>query len=1313
MDFIVKLLFLGGKYISQAAGRTILEIYNRSVKLGRHMSVQYEKTSEIIKPYDNMLELLNERVKENSDDDVHLAYINDELKKQLEDHLKRVPKIKSEEINELASDNSISSQSSWRDNDSTLTLAEDVHEDTFTAGENGLVSKDFEYDKMYTDLCKDLSNVIVKNTSVDCPIDHIAMSTKHNIAFKTSQTNEVLESYNYLASHGTSIIDHKFAASSGDEKTTSSENLKSNSREFMEPISQPFHFEYFNRYRKSCRCNPLSSLYKADPSYMKYLVDRLPSDSYYKAKAIGNNGVDAAVMPTTKEQNRCNYANADEIIQMNNKEIIKGLVEEIENRMVLLKKNNEHFKTFEKKLHDRIVKSKVQQISKDVKLRSSILSQNTIHYNKFENKLEKKLKGVVNNLVTHRTLSSGNVGSSKHDLDEGIREIIDLLKVNEKEFQKLEQKVTQRLIRNGLNNDNLANLKERKSFMQKRCLSNYDEADRKERAKILEINKRVFEKFEKDMRSIVILEKNKPMDKDDKLISERLAKYHVKVHNDGTFNEVLNMERLQFNDFPFTKLKTKTTKRKEKKTFRHCPSMENTMEDIRERANIIQANAKAFELFESKMNNLTQTNLPKFLTSNTFNGNNRDSDKKSKGAKIANEFDSTQIINTLKEVLDNSTIFKAPKSNSRINRDIKAINEVNFDLTSNLGKIEKVLSGKEVQTQRGIGVMHEKPKEIRQICERKKDEPLSRIPKKFECSEKNVDGKKDQKLEGNSKKHNKKPTDPQFKPDIKNDDENDESFLVTMQRLQEMTAQYRKKLSKNASHKSGKPNANMDCKSAEAYEQNTNDNQNKVKSPQLCEKGKPNSSEISTANLKGFQGSRIPKFYDQATSGSPKRDNAMDLKRTKSEGSSNMFDNESVRVAANKRNENPIKIEETEDQSTCELGNTDRKLNSSVRHDKDGKVPFKDQAKLSKVNMSHVKESALPRHGKQRDDNNTKTSTLSSTDQATQKPELDRKEGIVEFTSKHSNDVDFDKRIGKSKTDKATINKERPSNQTERSKKNYVTACKVPRENESKLPQPNSNTFNCAKDNDGKSMFKKCYNEKTKVGEKVSTPKSMQTKNQEIGKGAQKDITSSNEVKNFPNERQQSLDLEKKYYDKSKPTASFSIPSKAREQDALIKKEKHESKKIFEQDSLRNPQAATKLKNIEIPKEGILIDKAKACEEKHEINQKNSTGNLNKTNQNVNVANKSKTPKKLVRNSTPSTNPSTFKIKGKQIVDNDGKPATKAKINSPTASHNFPTTSHDFPTSHLKKKIESSSKSLKVAKNEPEKEVEYSGKCNA
>ncbi|XP_022911137.1 reticulocyte-binding protein homolog 2a-like [Onthophagus taurus] len=66
MDLIVKFLFLSGKYITCAAGKTILELINQSVRIKRHVSRKYEHITQMVGPYDNMLELMNARIEENT-----------------------------------------------------------------------------------------------------------------------------------------------------------------------------------------------------------------------------------------------------------------------------------------------------------------------------------------------------------------------------------------------------------------------------------------------------------------------------------------------------------------------------------------------------------------------------------------------------------------------------------------------------------------------------------------------------------------------------------------------------------------------------------------------------------------------------------------------------------------------------------------------------------------------------------------------------------------------------------------------------------------------------------------------------------------------------------------------------------------------------------------------------------------------------------------------------------------------------------------------------------------------------------------------
>lgn len=315
MDFIVKLLFLGGKYISQAAGRTILEIYHRSRELGRQMSVQYEKASEIIKPYDNMLELLHERAKETSEDDIHFANMNDTLKKQLEEHLKQMPKIKWEQINELIKDDVLSTEmkKEWKNNESKSTLDGDERNDSFTSAEdnyarieNSFLTKDLEYDNMYTDLCKDLSGcVAVKPLQVGNHIGQMEMfSPIKNIAFPTNESVKNVD----VTSHGVDNSSKEYTPIVLDDLEKKINDVK---REMFginidtnKEVEDGFNLEYLKKMQKTDGTTPLSSLYGKDASYMKYLVDQSPSNSYFNVNAISDQTVQVSstTSPGSKEQ---------------------------------------------------------------------------------------------------------------------------------------------------------------------------------------------------------------------------------------------------------------------------------------------------------------------------------------------------------------------------------------------------------------------------------------------------------------------------------------------------------------------------------------------------------------------------------------------------------------------------------------------------------------------------------------------------------------------------------------------------------------------------------------------------------------------------------------------------------------------------------------------------------------------------------------------------------------------------------------------------------------------------------------------------
>lgn len=303
MDFIVKLLFLGGKYISQAAGRTILEIYHRSKEIGRHMSIRYERASEIIKPYDNMLELINDRAREETtEDDVHLAFMNDELKKQLEEHLKHIPmKIRSEQINELCKKDATSTEikKEWKN-----VLVDESNEDTFATVDDSFVPKDFEYDNMFTDLCKDLSKVTMKNFSENNCRSKVVEFPSMNIAFKTSQTYEVQESLKIsseITKESSKDEDLKPVVLEDLERKINTSNIEV--FQFNSSIKTKDETRFNMQYFKESGPNPLTSLYNKDASYMKYLVDQSPANSYFNTKAIRDEKVkEVDDVPNSKEQ---------------------------------------------------------------------------------------------------------------------------------------------------------------------------------------------------------------------------------------------------------------------------------------------------------------------------------------------------------------------------------------------------------------------------------------------------------------------------------------------------------------------------------------------------------------------------------------------------------------------------------------------------------------------------------------------------------------------------------------------------------------------------------------------------------------------------------------------------------------------------------------------------------------------------------------------------------------------------------------------------------------------------------------------------
>lgn len=398
---------------------------------------------------------------------------------------------------------------------------------------------------------------------------------------------------------------------------------------------------------------------------------------------------------------------------------MRGLQQEIENRMLIIRKNKEHFKNFERNLHRKIIKSKIRQIANDVESRSSIINQNASHYNVFESKLEKNLKRKVNKILTKRKLSSGRISNRKEDLADNIKEISDLLKINDKEFRRLERKITQILLRRGLDGVLDVNFKEINKPVCKSCFSNSDEEDRREREKILEINRKVFDKFEKDMSNIVILEKNTKIDENDKLVSEKFSKYRVntsKLSNNVLAKHYKSEIESDFSQPPLKRILSTRDK-----------------DDIRERANIIEANAKAFELFEKCLKNTTTTkpncNMQPFrnLTSKSgdeSSGKNKDGlfNEEKNFDDFNDDLESTKVIKTLKELLEKSSIFKAPKSYTRSNKinlsqtDFVKIKKGVPQKSFNREKIPRYVSPVKTEHQdkdkkKSIGVMNEKPKD--------------------------------------------------------------------------------------------------------------------------------------------------------------------------------------------------------------------------------------------------------------------------------------------------------------------------------------------------------------------------------------------------------------------------------------------------------------------------------------------------------------------------------------------------------------------------------------------------------------------------
>lgn len=64
MDYFVKLLFISGRFLTQVAGKTILEVYYKSIDLHKNLTVKYYKATQLAGAHDNMLDLINMRVQE-------------------------------------------------------------------------------------------------------------------------------------------------------------------------------------------------------------------------------------------------------------------------------------------------------------------------------------------------------------------------------------------------------------------------------------------------------------------------------------------------------------------------------------------------------------------------------------------------------------------------------------------------------------------------------------------------------------------------------------------------------------------------------------------------------------------------------------------------------------------------------------------------------------------------------------------------------------------------------------------------------------------------------------------------------------------------------------------------------------------------------------------------------------------------------------------------------------------------------------------------------------------------------------------------
>ncbi|KAK9730033.1 hypothetical protein QE152_g15569 [Popillia japonica] len=423
--------------------------------------------------------------------------------------------------------------------------------------------------------------------------------------------------------------------------------------------------------------------------------------------------------------------------------------------MILLNKNKEHFNIFERKLHDHLIKNKVKRAAKinefDNNLESKLKRRTNTKMTlkrplssgstaEFDNNLESKLKRRTNTKMTlKRPLSSGSTANSKTDFSDSREEFTKLLSVNEKEFQKLEKKITQRLIRYGMNNVDVmkVNCKETREPFCKQSLSNTDKEEINDRAKIIDINNKVFEKFEKDMRNIVILEKNKQLDEEDKLINDKLGNYRLNIQkpqNQYIYDEKYGLRKLDkpyvnvLSDFPHDKLNYEHVK----KTTPSYPLKRNLtsadVDDIRERAELLETNAKAFDIFERRVN-LSAAKDAGISKKETHNS----------------DFHSIKIMKTLKDVLDHSRIFKPPKSiqpNKNANSMTKPGSGANnfakarksmMNGHQNIGNISRYKSptkkeAKEHPTLKGIGVMQEKSKSLQDHSKVNKQEERGSDP---------------------------------------------------------------------------------------------------------------------------------------------------------------------------------------------------------------------------------------------------------------------------------------------------------------------------------------------------------------------------------------------------------------------------------------------------------------------------------------------------------------------------------------------------------------------------------------------------------